>query len=207
MSASQYSPFLKSNEVSEAGIEIIQSGETASVWTMHLSGTQAFLVPDSFENLEDLLKLQNWNKILSCVVLQMLKMEVFFGNFDHCGMLELPQKIVFLMVYWWWWVCDVSTKNGPHKLVFFLVVIGGAILLSASKIFAWDYVKHGRKDTTSKVQLCIKDHLSVSHEMFRISKIFQNCLDHKVLGYLMRSTRGWNDKLLCAAVSHQSNET
>ena len=59
MSASQYSPSLKSNEVSEAGIEIIQSGETASVWTMHLSGTQAFLVPDPFENLEDLLKLQN----------------------------------------------------------------------------------------------------------------------------------------------------
>ena len=51
--------FLKSNEISEAGIEIIQSGETASVWTMHLSGTQAFLVPDPFENLEDLLKLQN----------------------------------------------------------------------------------------------------------------------------------------------------
>ena len=143
MSASQYSPFLKSNEVSEAGIEIIQSGETASVWTMHLSGTQAFLVPDPFENLEDLLKLQNWNKILSSVVLQMLKLEVFFGNSDHCGMLELPQKIVFLMVYWWWWVCDVSTKNGPHKLVFFLVVIGGAILLSASKIFACKCKKMG----------------------------------------------------------------
>ena len=128
----------------------------------------------------------------------------FFVNSNHCGMLELPQKIVFLMVYWWWWVCDVSTKNGPHKLVFFLLVIGGAILLSASKIFAWDYVKHGRKDTTSKVQLCIKDHLSSTKCLEFPEQIFQNSLDHKVFD-IMRSTRGWNDKLL-AAVSHQSND-
>ena len=95
-----------------------------------------------------------------------------------------------------------TTQNKTKSLALF--VIEGAILLSASKIFAWDYVKHGRKDTTSKVQLCIKDHLSSTKCLEFPEQIFQNCLDHKVFD-IMRSTRGWNDKLL-AAVSHQSND-
>ena len=53
-----YSPILMPQEVSEAGIAMIESAKSGSIWSMHLNGTKAFEVPDPFENLEDLLKFQ-----------------------------------------------------------------------------------------------------------------------------------------------------
>ena len=96
-----------------------------------------------------------------------------FKNHDFWGM----SKSLFLMVYWWWWVQTYPKKWTTQRSLFLWLMIGGAILLSASKIFACIKVKHVKEKTPCEVQLCIKN---PHHEMFRIfPEIFQNCLDHK----------------------------
>ena len=54
----ELSPSLKPNEVSEAGIDIIENATTGSVWFIHKHGSKAFEVPEHCENLESLLKVQ-----------------------------------------------------------------------------------------------------------------------------------------------------
>ena len=51
-------PALKADEVSEAGLEIIESADTATVWFIHTSGQKAFEIPDTLDSLEKLLVYQ-----------------------------------------------------------------------------------------------------------------------------------------------------
>ena len=54
-------PQLLPSEVSEAGIEIMENADSASIWFIHTHGQKAFEIPNQFETMDDLLAL-NTNK-------------------------------------------------------------------------------------------------------------------------------------------------
>ena len=54
----QLQPALQANEVSEAGMKIIESANSGSVWFIHSSGQEAFEIPDQLDSLDKLLSFQ-----------------------------------------------------------------------------------------------------------------------------------------------------
>ena len=54
----QLQPSLQPNEVSEAGLKIMESRNSGSVWFLHTSGQEAFEIPDQLDSLDKLLSFQ-----------------------------------------------------------------------------------------------------------------------------------------------------
>ena len=117
---------------------------------------------------------------------QMSKVLADCHSLVECHLFRLNSKIMIFEecpnLYFSWFIGGDGFKPTQKKWttqrsLFLWLMIGGAILLSASKIFACIKVKHVKEKTPCEVQLCIKN---PHHEMFRIfPEIFQNCLDHK----------------------------